>query len=78
MDDSALVYKGQNGLVIITGCSHAGICNIVSQAKKLFNENKIADIIGGFHLLNPEKNLMSTLGYLEKQEIDKIHPCHSH
>lgn len=77
LDDSALVYKGQNGLVIITGCSHAGICNIVSQAKKLFNENKIADIIGGFHLLNPEENLMSsTLEYLEKQEIDKIHPCH--
>lgn len=77
LDDSALVYKGKNGLVIITGCSHAGICNIVSQAKKIFSETRIVDIIGGFHLLNPEEDLMTnTLEYLRNQGIEKIHPCH--
>lgn len=33
-DDSALCYKAKNGLVIITGCSHSGICNIIEHAKK--------------------------------------------
>ncbi|SHJ30442.1 Metallo-beta-lactamase superfamily protein [Geosporobacter subterraneus DSM 17957] len=34
LDDSALVYRSTEGLVIITGCSHAGICNIMAYAKK--------------------------------------------
>lgn len=38
MDDSALVYKSSKGLVIITGCSHAGICNIIEYAKKICKE----------------------------------------
>ena len=50
LDDSALVYDGADGLVIITGCSHSGICNIVEQAKRATGREKIADVIGGFHL----------------------------
>jgi len=34
MDDSALVYKSPVGLVIITSCSHVGICSIIEYAKK--------------------------------------------
>lgn len=33
LDDSALVYKQKDGIYIITGCSHAGICNIAEYAK---------------------------------------------
>ncbi len=33
--DTALAYVGKEGLSIITGCSHAGICNIIAQAKAL-------------------------------------------
>ena len=32
MDDTALVYKSENGIYVITGCSHSGICNIVEYA----------------------------------------------
>lgn len=51
LDDQALVanIRGK-GLVIITGCGHAGIVNICNYAKKLTGENKIHAIIGGFHL----------------------------
>ena len=34
-EDSALVYKSEDGLTIITGCSHSGICNIVEHAKNI-------------------------------------------
>jgi len=34
LDDTALAYKSSKGLVIITGCSHSGICNIIEHAKK--------------------------------------------
>jgi len=35
MDDTALIYKSVEGLFIITGCSHSGICNIVEYAPGL-------------------------------------------
>lgn len=76
-DDSALVYKAAEGLVIITGCSHSGICNIVEQAKKVCREERVLDIIGGFHLLNPSKEqLENTLSYMEKLKPVEIHACH--
>src|SRR5665647_640103 len=60
MDDSALAYKTDKGLIIITGCSHSGICNIIEQAKKVCNEDRIVDVIGGLHLLSPSNCLLYT------------------
>jgi len=77
LDDTALAYKSKEGLVIITGCSHSGICNIIEYAKKVCNETRIIDIIGGFHLLNPsEKQLKGTLDYLETLNPPVVHACH--
>lgn len=76
-DDSALVYKSFQGLVIITGCSHAGICNIIEYAKKVCNDDRILDVIGGFHLIEPsEVQAEGTLNYFNEQNIKNIHPCH--
>jgi len=77
IDDSALAYRSAKGLVIITGCSHSGICNIVEYAKEICKDDRIIDIIGGFHLLNPEKKqLEGTLKYLEKIKPYEVHACH--
>jgi 7,8-dihydropterin-6-yl-methyl-4-(beta-D-ribofuranosyl)aminobenzene 5'-phosphate synthase len=77
MDDSALIFKSQEGLIIITGCSHAGICNIIQYAKEICKENRIVDIIGGFHLLKPQKSqLNGTLHFLKNQDLKVIHACH--
>jgi len=76
-DDSALAYKMPKGLVIITGCSHAGICNIIEYAKKVCKQDKIIDIIGGFHLLKPSTlQATNTLKYFKEQNIKTMHPCH--
>ena len=62
IEDSAMAYKSEKGLVIITGCSHSGICNIVEQAKRICDDDRVVDIIGGFHLLSPpEKQLQGLL-----------------
>jgi 7,8-dihydropterin-6-yl-methyl-4-(beta-D-ribofuranosyl)aminobenzene 5'-phosphate synthase len=77
MDDSALVYRSKKGLVIITGCSHAGICNIISYAQTVCNENRVVDIIGGFHLQNPSKEQMTgTLDYFKALCPTAVHACH--
>jgi 7,8-dihydropterin-6-yl-methyl-4-(beta-D-ribofuranosyl)aminobenzene 5'-phosphate synthase len=76
-DDTALAYKLPQGLVIITGCSHSGICNIVSQAQTICNEERIIDIVGGFHLLKPTPDrLQETIIFLQKINSRQLHPCH--
>jgi len=77
LDDSALVYMSDNGLVIITGCSHAGICNIIEYAKKVCNQERVYDIIGGFHLLNPSQNKLSnTASYFKSCRPNAVYACH--
>lgn len=77
LDDSALVYKSSNGLVIITGCSHSGICNILDYAKKICKDDRIVDVIGGLHLLNPSKETLSlTTEYIKQNNINQIHAGH--
>lgn len=76
-DDSALAYKSPEGLVIITGCSHSGICNIVEQAMKLTGEKRVVDIVGGTHLLQPShKQIEGTLEFLRALKPKAIHPGH--
>ncbi|MDD4497315.1 MAG: MBL fold metallo-hydrolase [Methanosarcinaceae archaeon] len=76
-DDTALVYRAKEGLVVITGCSHAGICNITEYARKVCGEEKVLDIIGGFHLLNPSEIQMNgTIEYLKRLGPECIHACH--
>lgn len=76
-DDSGLAYRSKDGLVIVTGCSHAGICNIIEQAKRVCGDGRIADIFGGFHLLTPpQSQVQGTLNYFEQLDTTKIHPCH--
>ncbi len=76
-DDSALAYKTDAGIVVITGCSHAGICNIIEQAKRVCNDTRILDVIGGFHLLNPsEEVLEKTTDYLTGAGVKRLHACH--
>jgi len=77
LDDTALVYRGDDGLMIITGCSHAGICNIIEQARRLTGEHRVIDIIGGFHMLAPSsKQLEGTIQYLDELEPVQVHACH--
>lgn len=75
-DDSAMVFKTDRGLVIVTGCSHSGICNIIEYAKKVSHTEKIAAVIGGFHLKEVDERLEKTICYLEDAKIGSFYPCH--
>ncbi|WP_292425707.1 MBL fold metallo-hydrolase [Methanoregula sp.] len=77
LDDSALACRTPEGLVIITGCSHAGICNITEYAQEVCGERRIIDIIGGFHLLKPSPEQMKgTCTYLRDLALKAVHACH--
>jgi 7,8-dihydropterin-6-yl-methyl-4-(beta-D-ribofuranosyl)aminobenzene 5'-phosphate synthase len=76
IDDSALAIKSKNGLIIIAGCSHAGICNIVEYAKKVTKIKKVYAVIGGFHLKQIDNVTLKTIDYFKKEKIELIYPSH--
>ena len=75
-DDSAIVYRSDKGLFVITGCSHSGICNIMEHAKKVCNEERIYGVIGGYHLFNVDERLKKTIECFKDNKVELIYPCH--
>ena len=77
LDDSALAYVAQDGIYIITGCSHAGICNIVEYAKRVTGKSLVKGIIGGLHLFSGcSEQAVQTAAYLKANVQGTIYPCH--
>jgi len=77
LDDSALAFRTSEGLVIITGCSHSGICNIVEHAKTVWGNSRVIDIIGGLHLLTPSPSRLKKTGeYMRGLQLKSLHACH--
>ena len=76
LDDSALAYDGEDGLVIISGCAHSGIVNIVDQACRITGKTHIQALLGGFHLLKEDERSIETVKHLKDRDIDVCYPCH--
>jgi 7,8-dihydropterin-6-yl-methyl-4-(beta-D-ribofuranosyl)aminobenzene 5'-phosphate synthase len=79
LDDQALVVEVRGkGLVVLTGCGHAGIVNIVRYAQRLTNVSKVHAIIGGFHLSGPlfDPIVDTTVAALAGIGPDVIVPAH--
>jgi 7,8-dihydropterin-6-yl-methyl-4-(beta-D-ribofuranosyl)aminobenzene 5'-phosphate synthase len=78
-DDQSLVMnlKGK-GLVVVSGCSHAGIINTLLYAKKLTGVDKIHAVLGGFHLSGPifEKITEKTIEILKDLSPAVLVPMH--
>ncbi len=51
-DDTAVILNLEEGLVIITGCCHAGIVNTMMHARKITGVGKVHAVIGGLHLID--------------------------
>jgi 7,8-dihydropterin-6-yl-methyl-4-(beta-D-ribofuranosyl)aminobenzene 5'-phosphate synthase len=60
LDDISIIANIKDkGLVIITGCSHAGIINIVNRAKDITGFSKVEAIIGGLHLVDATDDVIN-------------------
>lgn len=76
-DDSALVFKSDKGLCIITGCCHVGIQNLVEYAQKVTGEERIDTFIGGLHLIDKSDYKIREIGiYLKNLGVKNFYPCH--
>ena len=78
-DDQGLAVKVKDkGLVVVGGCSHAGIINTVVQAHKTAGTDTVHAVLGGFHLTGPvfEPIIGPTIGEMKKIDPDYVVPMH--
>ena len=78
-DDQALVMNIKDkGLLILTGCGHAGIINTIKYAKKVTGVRKIYSVLGGLHLSGQgyEESIPLTIAELKREDPRYIVPCH--
>lgn len=77
-DQSLAIHLKEKGLVVISGCSHAGIINTVLQAKALTGLERVHGILGGFHLIGPsaEALLEDTIEQLTELDPKVLVPMH--
>jgi 7,8-dihydropterin-6-yl-methyl-4-(beta-D-ribofuranosyl)aminobenzene 5'-phosphate synthase len=79
LDDQALIANVRGkGLVVLTGCGHSGIVNILRYVTKLTGEPSIHAVIGGFHLTGPlfEPVIGPTVDAFATFAPDHLVPCH--
>jgi len=53
-DEQALAIRTVDGLVVVTGCCHAGLENTVAAARRVSGEDRLLAVAGGLHLLRTE------------------------
>lgn len=78
-DDQAIILNIRDkGLVIITGCGHSGVINVLNYATELTGEDRIYAVIGGLHLTGGifEPIIPRTIDELEKLNPRFLIPCH--
>jgi 7,8-dihydropterin-6-yl-methyl-4-(beta-D-ribofuranosyl)aminobenzene 5'-phosphate synthase len=78
-DDQGLVVSVKNkGLVVISGCAHAGIINTVEHAKRLTGKEKVHAVLGGFHLTGAHFDpiIQPTIDEMKRIDPDYIIPMH--
>jgi 7,8-dihydropterin-6-yl-methyl-4-(beta-D-ribofuranosyl)aminobenzene 5'-phosphate synthase len=76
--DELVLWMGTaRGLVILTGCCHAGFINTCEFARRLSGVDRIRAVIGGFHLAGvPEERMKATADYIRAHGIALVVPCH--
>ncbi len=76
-DDMSLFITTEKGLVILLGCAHAGLYNIIEHAREVTGLKKIHMLLGGTHLkASTEEHLASTIEQLDQYDIDWIGASH--
>lgn len=76
LDDSGMAVITKKGLVVISGCAHSGICNMIEHARRVTGILTVAAVIGGFHLKATNTQTRKTIEYLQKLGVNQVYPSH--
>lgn len=79
-DEQGLVIDVKDeGLIVLTGCAHAGVVNTVMQARRLCGDRPVRAVLGGFHLgfpTTPRENVAKTVEAMRDLDVQTLMPMH--
>ena len=77
-DQNLIVHVRDKGLVVLSGCSHAGAVNVLRNAQRLTGEHRIAGFLGGFHLTGGifEPIIQPTVDAFVAAGVGRVLPAH--
>jgi len=76
-DDQSLFFDSPDGLVVVLGCAHSGLANILSYIEKLSGEKYFFAVTGGTHLLNASSEQIAlAIELFRKYDVRRIGLAH--
>jgi 7,8-dihydropterin-6-yl-methyl-4-(beta-D-ribofuranosyl)aminobenzene 5'-phosphate synthase len=74
--EQSLIVKTNEGLIVITGCAHPGVVNVVRKAREIADD-KVYLLLGGFHLGSASvSKIESIIDSFEQLGVERVAPCH--
>jgi len=74
-EHSLLINVADKGLVVLTGCGHPGIINILKRARKTSRVDKVYAVMGGFHISDTNSGV-EVGEFLKELNVEIASPCH--
>jgi len=75
--EQSLIARTKKGLIVITGCAHPGVVNIIKKAKGVFPGENVHLVLGGFHLGGTSTSqLKEIIKDFRNLGVKKAAPCH--
>lgn len=76
-DDYSLIVRTVRGLVVVLGCAHAGMVNILDYVREQFPGEKIYAVLGGTHMgFSDDNQFNETMKVIDRYGIEKIGVSH--
>ena len=77
LDDQALFFESEQGIIVISGCAHAGVVNTLHCIMDLTGQERVFTILGGMHLgsAGPER-IARTIDAFRMHCVARIGPAH--
>lgn len=73
--EQALIVPTSKGLIVVTGCAHPGILEIVRRARELLKQD-MHFVMGGFHLVSKDSAETTTIAHALRKLTKYVGPCH--
>jgi len=76
-DEQSLIINTREGLVVVTGCGHAGVVNTVDHVRRLFPNRPVAAVVGGFHwFASPDAEVVEAANELHTMGVTRLMGAH--
>jgi 7,8-dihydropterin-6-yl-methyl-4-(beta-D-ribofuranosyl)aminobenzene 5'-phosphate synthase len=76
-DDLSLIVEGESGLIVLLGCAHAGVVNILDHVGEMMPGKPIRAVVGGTHLgMSSEEQISATLEAMKGMGVERVGASH--